>query len=141
MSNLNQENLKKHLMQSNFFTARDNDETSSHMFSQAGSPFRKARRTREERRKTTKDLNTSTFDSVMGDHLEDDSMLNISPMKKSKTNNNMLTALAILQTPARQDDIDEFLMTENLVLTAAKNSEGGIMKEDAPIIIVGSGNN
>lgn len=63
---------------------RDMDETSSQMCSNAGSPFRKARRTREERRKTTVDGHgSSTNDGENVNILNDENtMLNISPLRK-----------------------------------------------------------
>ena len=48
----------------------------------------------------------------------DDSMLNISPLRKSKTNGKIPTLT--LHTPAR-NDIEEFLMHENLIATASKD--------------------
>ena len=48
----------------------------------------------------------------------DESMLNISPLKKSKTN--AIIPILALNTPARTD-IDEFLMQESLAATANKN--------------------
>jgi len=56
--------------------------------------------------------------SILGNENCDDSMLNISPLKKSKINTK-IPPLA-LNTPAR-NDIDEFLMQESLVATANKN--------------------
>ena len=61
----------------------------------------------------------------------DDSMLNVSPMKKSKPNVQIPTL--VLLTPAR-NDIDEFLMHENLIATATKNvGEEKIYSESASI--------
>jgi len=66
------------------FSHRDMDDASSHMCSQAGSPFRKARRTREERLKTTferKDCTSNDGENV--NILNDDNtMINISPLRK-----------------------------------------------------------
>jgi hypothetical protein len=55
------------------------------MCSQAGSPFRKARRTRDERRKTTVEGHngSSTNDGENVNILNDENtMLNISPLRK-----------------------------------------------------------
>ncbi len=66
----------------------------------------------------------------------DDSMLNISPLRKSKTN--VKVPMLALHTPARCD-IDEFLMHENLIATANKGSgEERIFTESASIKIYDS---
>jgi hypothetical protein len=56
-------------------------------------------------------------------------MLNISPLKKSKTNVKIPTI--IICTPSRDKDIEEFLMHENLIETASKSNyrEEKIFKE------------
>ena len=61
LSSMNKETLKQHIMQANFFTQRQDNEDgySTNLNSQCGSPFRKARRTREERRRGTN--NTRNF--------------------------------------------------------------------------------
>ena len=60
LSTMNKETLKQHIMQANFFTQRQDNEDgySTNLNSQNCSPFRKARRTREERRRGT---NTRNF--------------------------------------------------------------------------------
>jgi hypothetical protein len=58
------------------------------MCSQAGSPFRKARRTREERRKTIIGQNNEGYQNENSEHLavinDENSMINISPLRKNK---------------------------------------------------------
>ena len=63
---------------------RDMDDTSSHMCSQAGSPFRKARRTRDERRKTTVEKNQSANGDGENVNIlnDENTMINISPLRK-----------------------------------------------------------
>ena len=66
-------------------------------------------------------------------------MLNISPLKKSKTNANIPTLQ--INTPARTE-IDEFLMQESLAATANKNSvEERIYSESASIQVLTSTTN
>lgn len=47
-------------------------------------------------------------------------MLNVSPLKKSKTN--VKIPILVICTPSRDNDIDEFLMHENLIETASKSN-------------------
>lgn len=61
---------------------RDVDDTSSHMCSQMGSPFRKARRTREERRKTTVEGHESKDGENINTLNDENAMINISPLRK-----------------------------------------------------------
>ena len=126
-------------MQSNYFTSRQDfdEQQSSYMHSQAGSPSRRARRTREERKKTVQrlDTNESMCDdySTNGHANCDDSMLNISPLRKTKTN--VKVPILALHTPARCD-IDEFLMHENLIASASKGQdEERIFTEQASLQI------
>lgn len=123
IEHLNKENLRKSVMQADFFTSlhQMEDGSSSHMHSMANSPSRKARRTREERRKTCNgrvETNESMCDDYSTNPHEEESMLNFSPLKKDKINHH-IPRLA-LQTPSR-DDIDDFLMQESLIATANKN--------------------
>lgn len=94
---------------------------STNMNSQNGSPFRKARRTREERRKNgiTRnfgeqrcDLNESTIEHLNESSQDcNDSMINISPLKKSSKLNIQIPLLK-LQTPARiNPSIEDDLMS------------------------------
>ena len=126
-------------MQSNFFTQRQDidEQQSSYMHSQAGSPSRRARRTREERRKTVQRLDTN--ESMCDDYPSngfgncDESMLNISPLRKIKTN--VIVPTLALHTPSRCD-IEEFLMHENLIASASKGQgEEIIFTESASIQI------
>jgi len=108
-------------MQADFFTSlhQVEDGSSSHIHSMANSPFRKARRTREERRKTCNgrvETNESMCEDYSANLHEEESMINISPLRKDK--------MVYRIPPAYHSsakDIDEFLMNESLVATANKN--------------------
>ena len=67
-----------HLLMSQSRVVQEQDDSSSNMYSQAGSPSRKGRRTREERRKTTDGLKPRKS------CVQDENMINVSPMKKPK---------------------------------------------------------
>jgi len=67
-----------HLLMSQSRGVQEQDDSSSNMYSQAGSPSRKMRRTREERRKTTDGLKSRQS------CVQDENMINVSPMKKPK---------------------------------------------------------
>lgn len=80
-------------MQSNYFTSRQEcEEMSSQLTSQVGSPTRRSRRTREERRKTCQRLDTNESMcedySTFGNDNCEDSMINISPLGKTRQTTN-----------------------------------------------------
>lgn len=74
--------LRSSFMDMHHLTHRDMDETSSQMCSQMGSPFRKSRRTRDERRKATHQESCDNQYNASTMMNEEGGMINVSPLKK-----------------------------------------------------------